>query len=155
MLCFKHLTDPELYVHVPQEPPASIERLAARFRHVLTNAPADQIWLNWFGKTKAEDAFVCSVQATVDIAERSAMLAYQTFASSRRQGFAREACGAVIDRLASVHHTRRFVAELDTLNVASRQLLESLGFRQIALKRDADRFKGRSSDEFTYELLKP
>ena len=128
--------------------------LAARFRHVLTNAPANQIWLNWFGRAKMDGNFVCSVQATVDVAERSAMLAYQTFASSRQQGFAREACSAVIDHLVSVHRIERFVAELDTLNVPSRNLLESLHFRQVGLKRDADHFKGRSSDEFTYELFK-
>lgn len=151
-LCFEHLNDPELYVHVPQDPPASIEKLAERYRHVLTNAPANQIWLNWFGRAQKDGALVCSVQATVDITERSAMLAYQTFAPNRRQGIAREACIAVMDHLVSVHNLARFVAEIDTLNLASRKLLESLHFRQIGLKRNADHFKGRSSDEFTYEL---
>lgn len=151
-LCFGHLADPELYVYVPQNPPASIEKLAERYRHILTNAPANQIWLNWFGRAKKDDAFVCSVQATIDIAERSAMLAYQTFAPNRQQGLAREACIAVMDHLVSRRHLVRFVAEIDTLNVASRKLLESLHFRQVGLKRNADHFKGRSSDEFIYEL---
>jgi hypothetical protein len=43
-------------------------------------------------------------------------------------------------------------AEIDTRNVASIALVESLGFSRVAFEKGADHFKGSSSDEYRYEL---
>jgi len=43
-------------------------------------------------------------------------------------------------------------AEIDPRNVSSIALVESLGFRRIAFQKNADHFKGSSSDEYRYEL---
>jgi [ribosomal protein S5]-alanine N-acetyltransferase len=41
-------------------------------------------------------------------------------------------------------------ALLDTRNEASWRLMERLGFRRNRLIKDADQFKGASSDEYEY-----
>ena len=46
-------------------------------------------------------------------------------------------------------------AELDTRNVASIALLERLGLKRGAFKKNADHFKGSESDEWTYSLPRP
>ncbi len=43
-------------------------------------------------------------------------------------------------------------AEMDSRNLPSRKLVESLNFRQVAFKKKADFFKGADSDEYVYEL---
>ena len=47
----------------------------------------------------------------------------------------------------------RFVAQVDTRNVASQRLLASLGFALVRRIDEADFFKGARSDEFEYERV--
>ncbi len=150
-LCFDKLRDPELYVYVPQDPPVKVDELIQRYKFILSEAPENELWLNWFGRLKADGAYVCFVQATVRPTDATAMLAYQTFHPFRRQGFAKEACNAVINELIAAGDVRHFRVEMDTLNTASRKLVEALDFQQIGITKQADYFKGRSSDEFVYE----
>jgi L-amino acid N-acyltransferase YncA len=42
--------------------------------------------------------------------------------------------------------------KIDTRNVASIALVESLGFERVAFHKDADHFKGSSSGEYRYEI---
>jgi RimJ/RimL family protein N-acetyltransferase len=58
----------------------------------------------------------------------------------------------VIETLFSDFAVARILAEVDTRNLASMRLLDRLGFERGALKKDADSFKGSSSDEYTYVL---
>jgi ribosomal-protein-alanine N-acetyltransferase len=43
-------------------------------------------------------------------------------------------------------------AEIDTRNAASIALVENLGFERVGFQKDADHFKGSTSDEYRYEL---
>jgi len=152
-LCMDCLVDADLYTYVPQNPPASVNELKLRFSELLRGSGTpDESWLNWFGRMASSGQYVCSVQATVRKSRRMSYLAYQTFAAFRGQGFAKEACGAVIGYLSNSHGTKLFRAEIDSRNIPSRRLVESLQFRQVAFKEKADRFKGCDSDEYVYEL---
>jgi [ribosomal protein S5]-alanine N-acetyltransferase len=152
-LCMDCLSDPNLYTYVPQMPPANVDDLKARIRELLRGSGTpDESWLNWYGKAPSSGQYVCSVQATVSKSKRMSYLAYQTFATFRGQGFAKEACAAVIGYLLTAYGTKLIRAEIDSRNVASRKLVESLHFRQVAFKEKADTFKGSDSDEYVYEL---
>ncbi|HEY6572839.1 MAG TPA: GNAT family protein, partial [Candidatus Eisenbacteria bacterium] len=83
-----------------------------------------------------------------------AQLAYEIGVPFWRRGFATEACTRLIEALFEQGATEVF-AELDARNVASIRLLERLGFQRGAFKANADQFKGRSSDEWTYSLTRP
>jgi [ribosomal protein S5]-alanine N-acetyltransferase len=146
------LSDPLLYEHVPQDPPASVEWLARRYALLASrlSPEGDELWLNWVLRQRDGGGCIGSVQVTLD-ADASAYFAYELGSAFWRQGFASEACAAVQQVLKLDFGVQRVVAEVDTLNVASIRLLERLGFTRTALKRDADVFKGRSSDEYRYE----
>ena len=149
------LTDPLLYRHVPQDPPVSQPWLAHRYALLESrlSPEADQeVWLNWVLRRREAGDCIGSVQVTV-LADASAFLAYELGSAFWRQGLAGEACAAVLQVLRADFGVQRVVAEVDTLNEASIRLLERLGFTRAALKRDADVFKGRSSDEFRYERM--
>lgn len=79
-----------------------------------------------------------------------ALIAYETFVPFQRRGIAATAVGAM---LAHLKHEglKSARALVDTRNAASLALLERLQFRRLRLIRNADRFKGASSDEFEYE----
>jgi ribosomal-protein-alanine N-acetyltransferase len=146
------LTDPLLYLHVPQDPPVSELWLARRYALLESrlSPEGDELWLNWVLRHRAGGGCIGSVQVTV-YADASAYLAYELGSAFWRQGLAGEACAAVLQVLQADFGVRRVGAEVDTLNAPSIRLLERLGFARIALQRDADAFKGRRSDEYRYE----
>jgi [ribosomal protein S5]-alanine N-acetyltransferase len=70
----------------------------------------------------------------------------------QRRGFAAEACGRLLEHLFQDYRMDVVAAEIDTRNVASIALVESLGFERVAFLEDADNFKGSSSEEYRYEI---
>jgi [ribosomal protein S5]-alanine N-acetyltransferase len=148
---FPHLSDPALYTYVPQDPPADIERARARYARLEHGRSADgqDLWLNWVIKDKARIAG--TVQATV-MPDRTALIAYERYAPFAHKGVAAEAVGAMIAHLKDELETRVVRALVDTRNAPSIRLLECLGFERKRTIKDADHFKGATSDEYEYEL---
>ncbi|MBI3071677.1 MAG: GNAT family N-acetyltransferase [Deltaproteobacteria bacterium] len=152
---FADLQHPELYGFIPGEPPESEAVLEARFTRweARTSPDGREAWLNWVMRPRDSEAYVGTIQATIR-RDGDALLAYQVFPRFWRQGFAHEGCARVITWLFVECAVGRVVADIDTRNVASIALVESLGFRRVGMKRDADWFKGGPSDEYRYELIK-
>lgn len=153
---FEDLLDPELYRFIPREPPASLAALESRFRALSARASPDgrEAWLNWVGRVRSSGACVGMFEATVH-ADRRAHLAYSVFPPHWRRGYAKEGCRRVIESLFADWNVEVVAAEIDTRNLASIRLVESLGFRRASFKPGADFFKGATSDEYRYELRRP
>lgn len=150
---FAGLSDPALYTFVPGHPPTSLEALRERYTRIL-RGPQDnpgELWLNWAARETATGAYIGYIE-TSTLPDDHAYLAYFMFSPAQRQGYAREACDAVIRHLVREYRIECVVAEMDTHNEASRRLVESLGFMRTGEKRDADFFKGTRSHEYRYEL---
>lgn len=157
---FPLLSDARLYEHIPQDPPpdvAALERRYARLQHRASD-DGSQRWLNWALRALDADGtpLVGTAQATVLPAGESqparALIAYELGHAWQGRGYATEACRRVLALLFHDYAVQRVIAECDTLNAASIRLLERLGFVQAGITKDADRFKGRSSDEYRYLL---
>ena len=146
------LRDEALYTFIPQEPPASLAAVEARYRRLAARRSPDgaEIWLNWAARLRGADEYVGTFQATVR-ADATALLAYMIFTPFQRRGYAREGCVAVLACLAHEWGVTMVAAEIDTRNAASIALVEALGFTRVALRANADFFKGSSSDEYRYE----
>ena len=152
---FELLSDPAMYRFVPQDPPESIEALAARYHRLETRCSPDgeEAWLNWVARLRDTNVCIGIVQVTL-LKDGRAQLAYEVGVPYWRRGFATETCSRVIQALFDQGATE-VRAELDTRNEASIALLERLGFRRGALQKNADQFKGSESDEWTYTLPRP
>ena len=150
---FSLLSDPELYRFIPQEPPASLEALEARYSRLelRQSSRGDQDWLNWVIRSKESRFCVGRIEVTV-LRDGSALLAYEVGTAHWGNGVATEACSAVLESLARDYDVERVVAEVDTRNISSIKLLERLRFARRAVKTGADFFKGTPSDEARYEL---
>lgn len=150
---FSLLSDPALYRFIPQEPPASLEALEARYSRLelRQSSRGDQDWLNWVIRSKESKQCVGRVEVTLP-RDGSALLAYEVGTAHWRDGVGTEACSAVLASLARDYDVVRVIAEVDTRNVSSIRLLERLRFARRAVKIGADFFKGAPSDEATYEL---
>jgi [ribosomal protein S5]-alanine N-acetyltransferase len=152
-LLFDGLSDPALYEFIPPEPPRSLEEKRAHFARILRGPrdDPDELWRNWAVKITATGRYAGMIETSLFPGDR-AHLAYFIFASVQRQGFAKEACEAVLEHLAAAYSVKTVVAEMDTRNAASWRLVEALGFTRVMEKRDADFFKGAASHEYHYRL---
>ncbi|MBL8518334.1 MAG: GNAT family N-acetyltransferase [Betaproteobacteria bacterium] len=152
-LLFPGLSDPALYTFIPADPPSSLDEKREHFARIL-RGPRDndeELWLNWAARVSATGEYIGYIETSTFPGDY-AHLAYFIFAGAQRKGYAREACEHVIRHVERAHRIRLVVAEMDTRNVASWRLAESLGFARVGEKRDADFFKGETSHEYRYEL---
>jgi [ribosomal protein S5]-alanine N-acetyltransferase len=147
---FAPLSDAALYTFLPGDPPVSVAALRERYKRLQARRSPDghELWLNW-AERQHNGSFVGLVEATVH-ADATAHVAYFVFTAFQRQGFAAEAVEAVLTHLKNDVGVREARALLDTRNEASWRLMERLGFRRARTIKDADKFKGASSDEYEY-----
>ncbi|QIN82431.1 GNAT family N-acetyltransferase [Rubrobacter tropicus] len=155
-ILYEPLLNSRLYTFIPQDPPASERALEDRYRKLSTRRSPDgsEAWLNWAARERETGRYAGTLEATVQ-EDGAAFVAYMVFVACQRRGFAAEGCGRLLAHLFDDYGVSVVVAEIDTRNAASVALVESLGFRRVALRRDADHFKGASSDEYRYELGRP
>ena len=155
VLLFAALSDAHLYALIPEEPPKSLEALEKRYAFLQGGKSPDgkEHWLNWTMFDRRTHMPVGTFQATVRD-DAPSDIAYIVFKAHWRQGIAREAGMGVIDHLFKTYPTPLLAANMDTRNVASIKLVESLGFKRTAFLPNADTFKGISSDEYRYEMTR-
>ncbi|WP_284615504.1 GNAT family N-acetyltransferase [Aquabacterium humicola] len=152
------LSDARLYAFIPQDPPADVAALERRYARLERRASDDgtQRWLNWALRATdlAGEPLIGTAQATV-LADQRALIAYDLGHAHQGRGYATEACSRVLALLFHGYAVQRVIAECDTLNAPSIRLLERLGFVRTGVTKDADHFKGRTSDEYRYVLDRP
>jgi len=144
-----------LYRFIPGEPPKSLEALANRYGSLESGLSPDgrEHWVNWLAHDASFGSPLGFVQATVPIEDNSiCTVAYVFFEEFWGQGYAREALKEMIRHLAVTARCHSFKALIDSRNLRSIGVVESLGFSLVATHLAADFFKGSQSDEFEYSL---
>lgn len=154
-ILFPSLLDARMYQFIPQEPPTSKEALAANYRARSRGTSPDgkETWLNWAMRLRETETYVGTLEVTI-YPDGRAHLAYFVFPDFQRQGYAKEGCERVIKFLFEDRDVRCVLAEMDTRNLASVHLVETLGFERVSTKENADFFKGEMSHEYCYGLTR-
>ncbi len=150
-LMYAGFAEPDLYRWINAEPPANVDDLKLRFERIANPyAPGGELWLNWALRRTSDGVYVGLVEATVR-PDRIVFLAYYVFSAHARQGFAREACTAVIEHLWRAYDATEVRADIDFRNVPSRCLVESLGFARRA-RNIVTTLRGAPSVDCRYRL---
>ena len=152
---YESMQDERLYRFIPQDPPATPQALEERYDFLSARRSPDgrEAWLNWAVRERSSGEYAGTLEATVH-ANGTATVAYMVFVPHQRRAFAAEACGRLLRHLFGDYRLGMVAAEIDTRNVASIALVESLGFERVGFQKDADHFKGSTSDEYRYEIGK-
>lgn len=142
--------DPELHRFVPYEP-LTLEKQRERCaRWEARRSPDGQeLWLNWAGRDKGTNEVVAHFQAGVK-ADAPASVGYLVARPFQRKGYAFDGLKAVFTYLRDDLGVREVKAWVDTRNVASHRLAQKLGMVNVETIKDADFFKGATSDEFVF-----
>ena len=150
---FPGFADERLYEFFDKMPHANIAAMREDYARILAG-PGDhptERWVNYAIRESATSRYLGMIQTSV-FANDYAYLAYFVFAPHQGNGFAREACVAVLNQLRAAFQIKRVVAEMDVRNVASWKLVTSLGFERVSTTENVAFFKGASSTEYRFEL---
>ena len=149
---YQRLLDERIYQFIPGDPPISRQALKTRYRSLRSRRSPDgaEVWLNWVMRLSNTDEYVGTLQATVH-SDLTAEIAYIVFPPFWKKGYAKEGCRRILDFLIEEHQVTVVAALIDTRNVPSIRLVESLGFSRVTTLEGADYFKGAVSNEYRYE----
>lgn len=143
------------YKFIPANPPASMDELIARYERISQHYSPDkrQIWLNWVIIHRQSGAHHGYVQSTIMVEKNWAYIAYHVFGRYQKRGVAKQCVRMVIDFIFKHYNLSHVDALIDSRNLASIGLVESLKLKKINELKDADFFKGSTSDEFHYRIF--
>ena len=151
------LSDARTHKFIPSDPPKDEAKLRERFEKLESRLSADgaEYWLNWIvflDEQALGTVAIGTVQASVYPETKCADIAYLFHPDSWGKSYAREATQRMLAYLRNDLAVQTFTASVDTRNLASQRLLESLGFTQTNYVENADEFKGSVSHEYVYTL---
>lgn len=149
---FEALSDPKHYAFIPQDPPASLEVLRARFERLEGRRSPNgrELWLNW--AIRAESGAAAGLVQATGYPDGRAAIAYELFTAFQGRGLATSAIRTMLVHLRDQAKLTAASALVDTRNQKSIRLLERLGFSRTRFIKDAAFFKGATSDEYEYRL---
>jgi RimJ/RimL family protein N-acetyltransferase len=152
-MLYENLQNEQLYRFIPQDPPAPLQALTDRYDFLSSRRSPDgrEAWLNWALRERSSGDYAGTLETTV-YDNASAIIAYTVFVPYQRRGYAAEACGRLLEHLFDDYRVGVVAAEIDTRNAASIALVESMGLERVGFQKDADHFKGSTSDEYRYEI---
>jgi [ribosomal protein S5]-alanine N-acetyltransferase len=150
---YERMQDERLYRFIPQDPPDTLQALEDRYGFLSGRRSPDgrEAWLNWAVRERGSGEYAGTLETTV-YDKGTAIIAYMVFVPYQRRGIAAEACGRLLEHLFEDYRVGMVAAELDTRNAASIALVENLGLERVGFQKDADHFKGSTSDEYRYEI---
>lgn len=144
------LSDPQLYVFVPQDPPDICKlRKTYEFWSRRISPDKDELWLNWVARWVEHDQLIGHFQVGYKPGEAS--MAYTVGVNFQRKGFAAEALLEIICFLKESFNCKYVRAWIDARNQPSIELVKKLKMVQVNFLPKADHFKGMDSDEYVFE----
>lgn len=150
---WKFFSDTELHHFVPFEPPTLAQQIERCVRWAKRRSPdGKELWLNWAARDKKSEKIVAHIQAGVKD-DKIASIGYVVSRDFQRSGIATECLEVVFEYLRDSLEVKEVKAWSDTRNEASHRLVEKLGMVKIETIKDADFFKGKSSDEFVFSKI--
>lgn len=146
-------SDSALHVYIPLEAP-TLEQQIERCRRWENRRSPDrkELWLNWAGRENSSEKVIAHLQAGLN-QDGVASIGYVVAREFQGKGLAMEALEAIFAYLRDTLCTREIKAWSDTRNVASHRLAKRMGMTQVGFIKDADHFKGSSSDEFVFSRV--
>lgn len=142
--------DRELHHYVPFEPPTLEEQQKRCARWAIGHSPDGlEIYLNWAARDKESGKIIGHFQGGIRN-QGEASIGYVVAREFQGKGLAQEALRTVFEYLRDVHSVQTVKAWSDTRNKASHRLAQRMGMKIVETIKDADFFKGASSDEFVF-----
>jgi RimJ/RimL family protein N-acetyltransferase len=152
----EYQSNPEVvqYVPWPVRNASMVEEALARAIHQTTFERQDD-YLSLALVRKIDGRLVGQMNAMyVSEKDQCGEIGYVVNPNFSRQGFATEASRALVSAMFDTKRFRRVIASFDDRNIASRAVVEKLGFREEAHFIENDFFKGEWISTMVYATLR-
>ena len=151
-ILYSYMSDLRLYEYLEDQIPTFME-VKQKFKFAALEKSPDNdtmVWLKWVAITPQKQHVGVVEIGIFD--DQYAEIGFMTFVSFQNRGYAPVYCS-----LAIAETQRRFSlfalhASVNEHNLASRKVVERLGFELHLVNRNAEFVKGKPSDEFIYRL---
>jgi len=147
--------DPEVCRYLPFEPQTAVG-IRARSGHLFgsVSLEGERGGISLGVVRRADDALIGDVLLFhPDPTHGTVEIGWVMHPDAAGQGYATEACRAVLDAAFRVYGVRRVVARIAAKNTSSARLAERLGMRLEARLVENEWFKGVWGDELDYAIL--
>jgi [ribosomal protein S5]-alanine N-acetyltransferase len=151
-LLYSRLSDPILYEYLEDEIP-TLSELKQKFKFAALEKSPDNdtmTWLKWVA-IAPKHQFVGVVEIGI-FDDAYAEIGFMTFADSQKRGYAPSYCSQAIALARERFNFPILHASVNKQNLASRQVLEKLGFELYKVNKNAELVKGKLSDELIYRI---
>jgi len=151
-LLYKYISDPQIYQYL-EEPIPSLIEVQQKFRFAaLEKSPDNEtmIWLKWVA-VNSRQQYVGIVEIGI-FDDLYAEIGFMTFVDFQKQGYAPLYCALAIAETLKRFPLNSLHASVNEYNIASRKVLEKLGFNLQKINKNAEFIKGKPTDELIYRL---
>ena len=130
---FGALQAPDIYTFIPEDPPATLADLRRRHERLIAGPgpSSPERWFNGVMRETRRNRAIGLLQATVQVSDRTASVAYVLLPEHQGKGLARQGVERMMDELAATARVETFVAEIDSRNERSLALAKRLGFERV------------------------
>ncbi|BAY72008.1 GNAT family N-acetyltransferase [Anabaena sp. FACHB-709] len=151
-ILYQYISDPRMYEYLEEQIPTQVE-VQHNFRFAaLEKSPDNEtmIWLKW-AAVNPQNQYVGLVEIGI-FDDLYAEIGFMTFVDFQRQGYATLYCLEAIAQTQKRFSLPSLHASVNEYNIASRKVLEKLGFELQKVNKNAELLKGKPTDELIYYL---
>ena len=152
-ILYPYLSDSRLYEYL-EEPIPTFAETSHKFKFASLEKSPDNdtmIWLKWVATN-----FLQQHIGIVEIGlfeDGYAEIGFMTFVDFQNQGYASTYCSLAITQAKQRFSSFTLHASVNEQNLASRKVIDKLGFELYQVNKNAEFIKGKQSDELIYRLL--
>jgi [ribosomal protein S5]-alanine N-acetyltransferase len=151
-ILYSHISNPHLYEYLEEKIPTLID-VKQKFQFAaLEKSPDNEtmVWLKWVAITP-QNQHVGIVEIGI-FDDQYAEIGFMTFVGFQNQGYAKIYSSLAIAQARQCFNLSTLHASVNEFNIASRKVVEKLGFELYKVNRNAEFVTGKLSDEFIYRL---
>ncbi|WP_373526968.1 GNAT family N-acetyltransferase [Nostoc sp.] len=152
-LLYSHISEPRLYAYLEDEIP-QLSEVKQKFSFAeLEKSPDNDtmIWLKWVA-INPQNQYIGIVEIGI-FDEQYAEIGFMTFIGFQKQGYAPIYCSLAIAETQKRFSLNALYASVNEYNLASRKVVEKLGFELQKVNQNVEFIKGKISDELIYRLI--
>ncbi|KYC36195.1 acetyltransferase [Scytonema hofmannii PCC 7110] len=150
---YPYLSDSRLYEYL-EDPIPTLAETSRKFKFAALEKSPDNdtmIWLKWVA-TNFRRQHVGVVEIGL-FEDGYAEIGFMTFVDFQNQGYASTYCCLAITKAKQRFHSFTLHASVNEQNLASRKVIEKLGFELYQVNKNAEFIKEKQSDELIYRLF--
>ncbi|WP_427162227.1 GNAT family N-acetyltransferase [Aliinostoc sp. HNIBRCY26] len=151
-ILYPYISNPKMYEYL-EEPIPTLLEVQQQFRFAaLEKSPDNEtmVWLKWVAVTP-QNQYIGLVEIGI-FDDQYAEIGFMTFVDFQKRGYAPIYCYLAINEAQQRFQLSALHASVNEYNLASRKVVEKLGFNLIKVNQKAELIKGQLTDELIYRL---